>query len=244
MGNWYDKVVGETGHYFHELILPKTLALMDFSKTEAASLLDLACGQGVLARSLPDQVAYAGIDLSPTLIASAKKRTTREQTCFYVADATKKLPLEKKDFSHAALILALQNIAKPLEVLKNAANHLRPGGKLLIILNHPCFRIPRQSSWGIDPHTDIQYRRVDRYLSPMEIPIQTHPGKGASSTESLSFHHPLSAFSQWLYQAGFAIDLIQEWCSDKESQGKAARRENRSRAEFPLFLALRAIRSA
>jgi hypothetical protein len=36
------------------------------------------------------------------------------------------------------------------------------------------------------------------------------------------------------------IDALEEWTSDKESEGKASRMENKARSEFPLFLALRA----
>ena len=39
----------------------------------------------------------------------------------------------------------------PLEpALASAAWALRPGGRLALLLTHPCFRIPRQSGWGWD----------------------------------------------------------------------------------------------
>ncbi|MFS8563077.1 MAG: hypothetical protein LVR00_01585 [Rhabdochlamydiaceae bacterium] len=122
--------------------------------------------------------------------------------------------------------------------MKNAHLLLKPQGKLLIVLNHPCFRIPRQSSWGVDEPKKLQYRRIDRYLSPLKIPIQTHPGKQHDSQETWSFHHPLSDYTRWLQEAGFTIEIIEEWISDKTSTGGHAKMENRSRAEFPLFLAI------
>ena len=39
-----------------------------------------------------------------------------------------------------------------------------------------------------------------------------------------------------LKEAGFFIELNEEWCSDKKSTGKMAKVENRCRSEFPLFL--------
>ena len=101
-----------------------------------------------------------------------------------------------------------------------------------------------QSSWKIDPENKIQYRRIDKYMSPMKIPIQTQPSKGVQSTQTFSFHHPLSDYSRWLKDAGFVISMIEEWCSDKESDGGAAKMENRSRAEIPLFMAIVAHKSA
>jgi hypothetical protein len=45
-----------------------------------------------------------------------------------------------------------------------------------------------------------------------------------------------------LKDAGFVIDTIEEWTSDKESEGRAGKMENRSRAEIPLFMAIKAIK--
>lgn len=230
---WYDESVGEKGHYYHEhVILPNLLKLMELSKS--SKVLDLACGQGILARHLPTGASYLGIDIAPSLIKAAKERTKHS---FLVKDVTKKMELSAADFTHATIILALQNIGDPLAVLKNAAAHLVPKGKLFIVLNHPSFRIPRQSSWGIDEAKKLQYRRVDSYLSSLKIPIQTHPGKG-NEVQTLSFHHPLMSFTKWLKEAGFAIVEIEEWISDKKSTGGRAKMENRAREEFPLFMTL------
>ena len=240
VSSWYNKSVGKEGHYYHQkIVLPGVLRLLELHKTPNPTLLDLACGQGILARFLPKETSYAGIDLSESLIRAAKQEATKNQH-FFVGDVTAKLPVEKQDFTHATFILALQNIKEPARALTNASSHIKKGGMLILVLNHPCFRIPRQSSWQVDQTKKIQYRRVDRYLSPLSIPILAHPGKGGKSEHTLSFHHPLSTYSLWLKEAGFAIELIEEWCSDKQSEGGAAAMENRARAEFPLFLALTA----
>jgi len=233
---WYDRLVGQEGHYYHrQIVLPKLLKCLDLNNFDSPSLLDLACGQGVLASHLPSHVDYTGIDLAPSLIAAAKKKAQSHQR-FLVADICKPLPLSKKEFTHAVILLALQNVAHPDKALMNAAKHLVPGGILAIVLNHPCFRIPRQSSWLIDEKKKMQCRRIDSYLSPLKIPILMQPGKGKDSETTWSFHHSLSDFSRFLAQAGFAIALIEEWTSDKKSTGKNAKMENRARMEFPLFL--------
>lgn len=241
VGKWYNETVGEGGHYYHQtLIIPKVLDLLHFSKNEPASLLDLACGQGVLSRHLPPHVSYVGLDVAGPLIAAAKRYRHPPSHQFFQADVTQKLPLQHPPFSHATIILALQNIESPLAVFKNASHYLQSGAPFIIVLNHPCFRIPRQSFWKVDEENKIQYRRIDRYMSPMKIPIQTHPGQGKQSSHTLSFHHPLSDYSRWLKEAGFVIELIEEWCSNKVSEGRAAKMENRSREEIPLFMAIAA----
>ena len=227
---WYDEIVGEKGHTYHqEIILPALLKLLDLKPND--HLLDVGCGQGVFARALPKGVKYTGIDASPTLIKKAKSTYPAGQ--FIVTDATKPYQLKEKA-THAICILCLQNMSDPKSALKQLAGHTT--GKVILVLNHPCFRIPRQSSWGIDESKKIQYRRIDRYMTPLQVPIQTHPGKGGEST--LSFHFPLSYWTSSCKDAGIVIHDIQEWCSHKESTGRMARMENRAREEFPLFLTL------
>lgn len=240
---WYRGSVGVEGHYYHQhIIIPGLLRLLDFNGPDHFSLLDLACGPGVLSRHIPKDVAYVGVDISPSFIKTAKQTDHASTHQYLTADATKVLPLKKKDFSHAAIVLAIQNMEHPKQAFVNAASHLRQGGRLVIVLNHPCFRIPRQSSWKVDDEQKIQYRRIDQYSSSLSIPIQAHPSKAEQSATTWSFHHPLSAYSKWLQEAGFVIELIEEWHSDKVSTGKAARMENRSRNEIPLFMAISALK--
>lgn len=231
---WYDSLVGEKGHYYHEhVVLPHSLKLLSLKQGD--SLLDLGCGQGILSRHIPPQIDYVGIDASPSLIKEAKQRSKKP---FLVGDITKPLNLQHEPFSHAALILVIQNIEDHEKALQNAAKALKSGGKLLIVLNHPCFRIPRQSNWGEDAAKKLQYRRLDLYMSSLKIPIQTNPGAGEKSATTWSFHHPLSVYTEALSKSGFVVEKMEEWISDKKSTGAKARMENRSREEFPLFLAI------
>lgn len=233
---WYNKVTrGGEGHYYHQhVVIPGVLHLLSLSPV--SNLLDLACGNGVLANSLPKSVKYTGVDLSESLIRTAKNEDKNSNHKYLVDDVTMSLTIPD-NFTHAAIVLALQNIGSPQNALKNASDHLLKNGKLVIVLNHPAFRIPRQSSWGIDEERKIQYRRVDKYMSPMDIPININPSD-RNSEVAVSYHYPLSAYSKMLKDVGFVIELIEEWTSDKESVGRAGRMENRSRAEIPLFMAI------
>ncbi len=231
---WYDSIVGEKGHYYHEhIVLPNTLRLLNLKKGD--SLLDLGCGQGVLARALSAEVRYVGVDAAPSLIQYAKAKSKHP---FYIADITLPLQIKEAPFSHAAMVLVVQNLEQSDKAFENAAHFLHPQGTFVIVMNHPCFRIPRQSSWGVDAPKKLQYRRIDLYMSSLKIPIQTHPGKEEKSATTWSFHHPLSYYFQKLSHAGFKIETLEEWTSDKKSTGGKSAMENRSRKEFPLFLTL------
>ncbi len=237
VSSWYTKSVGEAGHYYHQhVVLPALDRLLHF--TTNSSLLDLGCGQGVLERHLPSTLSYTGVDVAPSLIEYAKRNAKNPKHTFFVGDVTRSLSLPPSSFTHATIVLALQNMEDSASALKQAARFLKIGGQLIIVLNHPMFRIPRQSSWGIDEQNKIQYRRVDRYLSPIRIPITATPSQGQKSQVTWSYHKPLSLYAAELRNAGFVITMIEELGSDKVSEGKASKMENRSRAEFPLFMVI------
>lgn len=239
VSKWYKTAVGESGLYFHQtVIMPKSLKLLDLKSDD--SLLDLGCGQGILTKYLPKNLIYQGIDLSSDLINSARKENQNKFAKFDIADITENLSIEKKDFSHATIILALQNVENFRKVFQNVKNYLQKDGKFLIVLNHPYFRIPRQSSWEIDESKQIQYRRIDRYLSFLKIPINMNPGSNSTKSTKLtwSYHYPLQDYINGLAENGFVIEKIEEWISPKVSVGKAANMENRARDEFPLFMAI------
>lgn len=232
---WYTACVGEKGHYYHQtVILPNVLRLLG----KFTSLLDLGCGQGVLARHIHKEAEYMGIDQSQALIDSAKKLTKHDK--FIVADVAEPLPIEKRDFERTVFLLSLQNMEHGKKAIGIASEHLAKKGKLLIVLNHPCFRIPRQSSWGIEKSKKMQFRKIDSYMSSQKIPIQTHPGKKGGTETTFSYHHPLSEICQWLLSADLLIETIEEWCSDKKSEGAKAKMEDRARKEIPLFMAIMA----
>jgi ubiquinone/menaquinone biosynthesis C-methylase UbiE len=234
---WYKKIVGDEGHYFHQaIIFPKIGQMIDFNKIK--SVVDLACGQGIFERQIDQNTEYVGIDIARSLIEEAKRKSQNQKHQFIVADASKTLSLAENYFDLVTIILALQNIRNFEGVIINAERHLKSGGKFLMILNHPVFRIPRQTSWGVDEENKIQYRRIDRYMNSLEISIATNPGKFEKSEMTWSFHNPLSKYSEVLFKNGFLIEKIEEWVSDKKSTGPMAKMEDRARDEIPMFMAI------
>ena len=238
---WYSRSTRDAGSYFHEhVVIPNAKRLLGLKPD--SKLLDLGCGSGVLGRAISPDISYTGIDLSGGLIEDAARSDHAAGHRYITADVTRKMTVPE-DFTHAAFILSLQNMKDQDAAIINAGRHLAAGGVLVIVLNHPAFRIPRQSSWGTDEKNKLQYRRVNRYLSPLEIPITMHPGK-PNSTVTWTYHQPISAYARMLKRTGFVIENMEEWASDKKSYGDNAKPENRARSEFPLFLAIKAFKTA
>ena len=261
VAEWYNELLEEKpDSYQTAVILPNLLRLLDIKKGE--KVLDLACGQGFFAREFAGQGAkVVGADIAKELIALAEKNTPKDlkkKISYLVSAADRVKNLENSSFDKAVIILALQNMEKVNEVLQECARVLKPEGKLFLVLNHPAFRVLKESGWGWDPSVPreysgpsteiragvkgVQYRRIDKYLSESAVKIQMHPGENPEE-KTISFHRPLQFYFKALNKAGFCVNKLEEWNSNKKSgPGPRAEAENRARKEIPLFLCLEAAR--
>jgi ubiquinone/menaquinone biosynthesis C-methylase UbiE len=242
---WYDKLVGESGSDYHQhVILPAALRML--APQAGESVIDVCCGQGVLVRSLLDAGIgrFTGVDASPRLIAAAKTRHGNERrVSFVTADACK--PGAWADASHdaAVCLMAVHDVPDAAGLFSNIARALKPGGRAVFVMMHPCFRIPKKTHWGWDGDQKIQYRRIDAYGTALEIPITTHPGK--DSGEQTVFHHrSLAELLTALGAGGLAVTACEELYSHRRSQGSGpySKAEHRAAEEIPVFLALKAVK--
>lgn len=234
--DWYDGIIGERGSELYQaVVIPGALSLLAPKRGER--VLDLGCGQGVFSRALAQAgCQVTGVDAAPTLIQKARTYPVKPPVRYLARDAAQIEDLG--EFDAASAILCVQNMEHLDVVSAAAAKVLKPGGRMLWVVNHPAFRIPRQTSWGNDEATKIQYRRIDAYSSTLSIPIIMHPGRPDSETTT-SFHRSMQTLTGTGFSAGLRLAGIEEWYSHKESQpGPRAKAENRARKEFPLFLAL------
>ncbi len=241
VAGWYnDLLEKEEGTYQKDVILPNILRLLDIKNGEA--LLDLACGQGFFSREFFRAGAEViGVDISKELINIAKKNSPKEIK-FITASADDLSFLSAESVSKITIILAIQNIENLNGVLKECVRVLKPKGKLFLVMNHPAFRIPKQSSWGWDEENKVQYRRIDEYLSESKVKIQMHPGDNPSE-HTLSFHRPLQVYFKALRKNGFYVEGLEEWISHKRSEpGPRATAENKIRKEIPIFLFIQAVK--
>ncbi|HEX8599421.1 MAG TPA: class I SAM-dependent methyltransferase [Chloroflexia bacterium] len=240
VAHWYDNWVGEEGSEHHrEVVVPTLLSLLDPQPGE--KVLDVGCGQGVLAPYAAKAGArYTGIDASPRLVETARRRHGKEGR-FLLGDA-RELPgvpdLREGSYDAVTFLLSIQDMDPLDSVLASAAWALRPGGRLVALLIHPAFRVPRQSGWGWDEGRKLQYRRVDRYLTPLLVPIKRVDGSRPTS----SFHRPVSAYVNGLAACGLVVDSMLEVPAHKVKSPRAGddRAAEMARREIPLFLGLRA----
>ncbi len=246
---WYDKHLESDDSYHQKVVLPNILRLVSGALSPAEigkntkgtkDVLDLACGQGFFSgafRTLGARVV--GIDSSPSLIDIAKNKNKGQD--FFVGKADQLTSLKNDSFDVVTIILAIQNIKEVDAVFTEVKRVLRTGGHFFIVMNHPCFRIPKTSSWGYDDKNNVQYRRLDSYISESTSKILAHPSD-PKSPSTISFHRPLQFYVKALSKNGMAITKLEEWISHKKSEKtKRGEVEDVARKEIPLFLCIEAM---
>jgi SAM-dependent methyltransferase len=244
LARWYDGWVGEGGSEHHrQVAIPAVLRLLEAKAGER--ILDVGAGQGVLAPAVARAGAlYTGVDASPRLINLAKQHHGQIGR-FLVGDARnlESIPgIEEASVDAVVFMLSLQDMDPLQPAVRTAERALKPGGRLVLLLTHPAFRVPRQSGWGWDERRKLVYRRVDRYLTPLPVPLKPLPGGDGRTTRS--FHRPIEDYVNSLSDAGLLTDRMEEVPAHKLSGvGQSRRSEELARKEIPLFLGIRARKS-
>jgi ubiquinone/menaquinone biosynthesis C-methylase UbiE len=242
VANWYDQVLNDPDSYQSQVIWPNLKRIL--GEVKGQKMLDLACGQGFFSFEIAKLGAsVVGVDISSELIKKAQMESEKANLGidFQVAPADKLDFLPAGLFDTVVMVLAAQNIKELDRVFVECARVLKKSGRLILILNHPAFRVPQFSDWHFNELTKVQGRIVDKYLSEAQIEIKTHPGR-ENSSQTISFHRPLQVYFKWLAKNSFAVVRLEEWISHKKSQPSALRvvAEDKARKEIPMFMCLEA----
>ncbi len=202
----------------------------------AAASAEPAASDGMAGDSAPRDAAAGEAKAGDTMAGGVR---TSSRLAFVVGDATGLAFLPARRFTAATCILAIQNLDPIEPVFTGIARALRPGGRLVIVMMHPCFRAPKFMKWHWDEN-GVQWRMARQYLTQRCEQIVAHPGSDPD-THTLTFHRPIGAYVAALSAAGMAVDAMEEWPGHRISEpGPRAEAENLARREIPMFLAIRA----
>ncbi|MGK5521283.1 class I SAM-dependent methyltransferase [Micromonospora sp. URMC 107] len=157
-------------------------------------ILDAGCGSGPLSAALRARGAVVtGFDVSAAMVDLARQRLG-EDADLHVADLSAPLPFADAEFDDvvASLVLHyLEDWSGPLAELRRV---LRPGGRLILSVNHP-------AAYAIE-YPKADYFALTKYSEDYVMDGQT---------VWLTFwHRPLHAMADAFAAAGFRIATISE----------------------------------
>lgn len=171
---------------------PATLKLI--GDVSGRRVLDAGCGSGALLAELRERGAdVVGFDASQEMIRFARERLG-EDTDLRVADLGEQLPYADGSFDVVACSLALHYLRDWQRPLAELRRVLKPGGRLVLSLNHPF----------VFPFTveGAKYFPVVEY--PMEVTVN------GREVVLHTWHRPLHAMVDAFNEAGFRIVTIAE----------------------------------
>lgn len=248
VASWYDELLESGSDSFQsKVILPNLVRILE--PKNGMNVLDVACGQGYFSRAYASSGATViASDISKELIQAAQKKNVDggKGSVSYVVSPADELSFVKDASQDATtIILAIQNIENLQGVCGEVSRTLKSGGRFILVINHPMFRIPQRSGWGWDEKTSTQYRRVDGYMSDSRMEIDMTPGEENKYKKkyTISFHRPLQSYVKALNKSGLNVSRIEEWVSHKKSQkGPRQAEEDRTRKEIPMFMMIEAVK--
>ena len=213
----WDTRMGDAGNDTHNLLIrPATESLLGIRPGD--TVLDIACGNGNFSRRLAELGAtVVAFDFSEALIDRARARTTEhaERITYEVIDAGEKdqlVGLGENRFDAAVSNMALMDMAAIAPLLESLVRMLKPGGRFVFSVGHPCFQAPgmtkvleqREADGEIVTNLGI---KVSTYITPT-----AHKGLAIIGQPAPQhyFHRPLSVLLGECFRVGFVLDGLEE----------------------------------
>jgi ubiquinone/menaquinone biosynthesis C-methylase UbiE len=241
MAAWYDEKQGDAGDLTHRALIDPAL-LRALGDVAGQRVLDFACGNGYIARRLAHLGAkVTGVDASAPIIDRARGREEREPLgiTYHVADAADVAMLEAQTFDAAVCNMGLMDIEDAAGAIREVSRVLRPRGRFVASLSHPCFDVPEASAWVIErmDYTTTVWRKVRRY---QEVFGGACPWKGPGVTwQTPAYHRPLSWYFRVLRSAGFVVTAFEE--PEPTEEFMAGSPQGAWIAEVPLHCVIEAV---
>lgn len=198
---------GEGDFAKRHLINPTLLRMA--GDLRGSRVLDAGCGQGYLSRMLAARGSHVvGVEPASALFDySVEREAELGQGIHYVQADLCELPDLGEPFDLCVVSMVLAAIPEWERALTACVERLRPGGVIVVTLNHPCFE-RLWTTWR-----DCGEYRLSRYLAEYEI-------EGA---HGIDFHRPLSTYVNRLIDLGCRIREMAEPALSEEGVAEGPR---------------------
>ncbi len=218
---FWDEHMGEGNDFVEVLTWPATERLLELQPGER--VLDIACGNGLTSRRLATMGAeVVAFDFAEKLIAQARRRTREAshtqgagRIIYHVLDATDEtalVALGEGRFDAALCHMALFDIAEIDPLMRALSRLLRPGGRFVFSVIHPCFNNPHMAHVAEmeDREGDIVTTYSIKVFGYMTPTVSRGVAIAGQPKPQLYFHRPLQVLLGTGLEAGFVLDGLEE----------------------------------
>ncbi|MFE4371693.1 class I SAM-dependent methyltransferase [Streptomyces sp. NPDC056835] len=233
IADWYAELLrsGSAMHDFaRDILLDRLPELLAGQR-----VLDLGCGEGIIARATAAREALVlGIDPSTRMIEHARdaERNQPSGASFSVDDGCTLVTVTTGSVDWVTAGLSLNNVPDLDAALSAAHRVLVPGGFLVFTIPHPCFEAPH-AAWAETEDGTVR-RVVGDYLTEGFWRSRNPEGARRAGNQ----HRKLSTYLAALMRNGFGIEAVEEPTPD--ARVVAAQPQ---RAGLPPFMLLHARRA-
>jgi 2-polyprenyl-3-methyl-5-hydroxy-6-metoxy-1,4-benzoquinol methylase len=216
--------------------LTDAAVLTALGELEGKNVLDGGCGEGYLSREIHQRGAtVTGLDVSTSLIEAASSERDRlglTRLKHYVA-GLEAIPEDDATFDAVVCNHVMTDVEDAAEALKEIGRVTKIGGKLVILMLHPCFYTAHaeRNASGTIP--------VDRYFNTRNI-SQNFKVAGVSSPDKVHMNfRPLEYHTSAILQSGYTITGLTEPHPSPEQFQETWWNENFVKPLFMLIVAER-----
>jgi 2-polyprenyl-3-methyl-5-hydroxy-6-metoxy-1,4-benzoquinol methylase len=213
---FWDQRMGEGNDFVEVLIWPVTERLLEIKPGER--VLDIACGNGLTSRRMAALGAgVVAFDFSEQMIELAKNRSPAgsNQIQYSTIDATdydSLMALGENSFDAALCNMALFDMAEIEPLMRALRGLIRPGGRFVFSVIHPCFNNPHNVQMAEMEDRDGEIKtvysiKVHSYMSPtMSFGI----GIRGQPVAHPYFHRPITKLLGAGLEVGLLLDAFEE----------------------------------
>jgi 2-polyprenyl-3-methyl-5-hydroxy-6-metoxy-1,4-benzoquinol methylase len=213
---FWDQRMGEGNDFVEVLVWPATERLLQLRPGQR--VLDIACGNGLTSRRLAAMGAQVvAFDFAEQMVAHALQRTTEhaDRIQYQVLDATDEaalLGLGEGQFDAALCNMALFDMAEIEPLMCALARLLRPGGRFVFSVIHPCFNSAHTAHVAQleDRGGEIVTTYSIKVFTYMSATVARGAAIAGQPKPQLYFHRPLQLLLGAGFEAGFVLDGLEE----------------------------------
>jgi len=240
LADWFDENQGDAGDLWHRtLIFPGILKVV--GNVKGRDILDVGCGNGSLARILARmENRVTGVDVSAGIIEHAKRREAADSlgVAYFASEAANLSRFDANSFDLVTSCMALMDLSDAAGAIREMGRVVRHSGRCVMLFSHPCFDIPRASSWLVETgfsRTMTLSLRLERYR---EVFSEWLRWSDKVDHEMLAYHRPLSWYFRAIRDAGLAVTMLDE--PEPTPEFLAQEASGPAIAKFPLHCVIEA----